>query len=255
MRRAPTSEAIALSVKRSNIWRFFEEKHLSINMRARFDPAWVDYLLRVGNGADMDGEEGEIYLPDEIIADECLIDVVYGDLFTRQMSNNELASFLIKRAIIAPLNRTCEEYNNDIVNRLPGVAVEHTSVDNVVADTVEDGEYYTTEFLNTLDPSELPPHHLKLKAGVVCMLLRNLRVHDGTLILTGLRSLLCFTTLQRYTCSCDQGRTSLCGSCPYGRSFEGATRVLTSNYITLERQQPSVHVFPASVPNQGVLRV
>lgn len=178
---APTSEAIALSVKRSPIWGFFEVKQLKFNMRARDDPHWAEYLLCVGNGIDFAGTEGEIFLPDEILSAGDLIDDVYRDLFTRQMSFEMLTEYLVERAIIAPLNQTCEDYNREIVSRLPGETMEHISVDEIVADTVEEGEYYSTEFLNTLDPAELPPSRLRLKQGVVCMLLRNLRVEDGKL--------------------------------------------------------------------------
>ncbi|KAH7720141.1 DNA repair and recombination protein PIF1-like protein [Aphelenchoides avenae] len=153
-------------------------------MRARYDPAWVRYLLRVGNGLDFEGDQGEILLPDAIISTGSLVDEVYPHLFDRQMTNDELSRYLTERAIVAPLNQTCDQYNEEIVERLPGDMVEHCSVDEVTKDTFEDGVYHTTEFLNSLNPSELPPHRLKLKRGVVVMLLRNLRVHDGKNALT-----------------------------------------------------------------------
>ncbi|KAH7704741.1 hypothetical protein AAVH_28062 [Aphelenchoides avenae] len=148
-------------------------------MRARFDAEWVHYLLRVGNGTDFPGNQGEIYLPDKIVTQNNLIDEIYGELFERQMNHHELTDFLFERAIIAPLNNTCDAYNSRIIDRLPGDAVEHASVDEVKSDTLEEGEFYSTEFVNTLNPSELPPHLLRMKPGVVIMLLRNLRVHDG----------------------------------------------------------------------------
>ena len=56
------------------------------------------------------------------------------------------------------------------------------SVDKVVAD--EDAEIYVTEYLNTVNLSNLPPHELKLKIGAPVNLLHNLnpsiRLCNGT---------------------------------------------------------------------------
>lgn len=178
--RATRSEELSLSVKYSDIWRYFKEYNLRTNMRAREDPAWAEYLLRIGRGDDFEGDEGDVHLPACIISNGNLVDEVFGEMFSRQFTQDELAEYLFVRAIVAPLNCTCDAYNTEVINRLPGTAVVHESVDEVKEDTVESGEYYTTEFLNTLDPSSLPPHRLVLKPGCVVMLLRNLRVRDGT---------------------------------------------------------------------------
>lgn len=105
---------------------------------------------------------------------------MFAELFTRQWNELELADYLSARAIIAPLNKTCDDYNDEVIRRFHGRSVEHLSVDEVVRDTLEAGEMYPTEFLNSLDPSDVPPHRLTLKEGCIVMLLRNLRVHDGT---------------------------------------------------------------------------
>jgi hypothetical protein len=38
---------------------------------------------------------------------------------------------------------------------------------------------YTSEFLNTLNPNDLPPHELNLKVGSIVMLLRNIGTRSG----------------------------------------------------------------------------
>ena len=46
---------------------------------------------------------------------------------------------------------------------------------------VEDSESdYPIEFLNSLCPTGIPPHELKLKVGAIVMLMSNLKGHPGT---------------------------------------------------------------------------
>ncbi|XP_046674707.1 uncharacterized protein LOC124363502 [Homalodisca vitripennis] len=56
--------------------------------------------------------------------------------------------------------------------KLPSEIVHYQSVDSVVE--IEDAVHYPLEFLHTLNPPGIPPHHLYLKVGAPIMLLRNL---------------------------------------------------------------------------------
>ena len=53
------------------------------------------------------------------------------------------------------------------------------SSDSITCDNEEDAIKFPLEFLHSLCPSGLPPHHLNLKKGTIVMLLRNLNPKMG----------------------------------------------------------------------------
>ncbi|KAK2940229.1 putative ATP-dependent DNA helicase [Blattamonas nauphoetae] len=70
--------------------------------------------------------------------------------------------------------------NEEIIKRVPGQFKDYFSLDSAVYDNPQtDTVCYTTEFMNSLTPSGLPPHHLQLKEGAIVMLLRNLDIENG----------------------------------------------------------------------------
>ncbi|EFP07889.1 hypothetical protein CRE_14160 [Caenorhabditis remanei] len=67
--------------------------------------------------------------------------------------------------------------NEEVHNRMRGSEKIFYSRDEVVDDS--NTKVVTTEFLNSINTSSLPPHRLKLKVGSIVMLLRNLDVASG----------------------------------------------------------------------------
>ncbi|KHJ80320.1 hypothetical protein OESDEN_20006 [Oesophagostomum dentatum] len=53
------------------------------------------------------------------------------------------------------------------------------SVDEAIQHEGSSDELYPMEYLNTLEPTGMPPHELRLKKGAIVMLLRNLDVTNG----------------------------------------------------------------------------
>ena len=123
----------------------------------------------------------------EILSDGDLQNEVYGDMLQRQMSEDELLNYLDGRAILTPLNVDCDSYNTDIVAALPGTSYMYRSADEIIPSSVKDGVNYPPEFLNTLRPTDVPPHELVLKPGAVVILIRNVNVRKG--LCNGLRLL------------------------------------------------------------------
>jgi ATP-dependent DNA helicase PIF1 len=62
---------------------------------------------------------------------------------------------------------------------MEGEAITYQSADYVLDERSATAELYTTEFLNSLNLSGLPPHSLTLKKGCIIICLRNLDRHNG----------------------------------------------------------------------------
>ena len=84
---------------------------------------------------------------------------------------------LAERAILATRNDTIDNLNEQLLASMNGELFTSYSVDKVMDDG--DAETYATEYLNTVNLSNLPPHKLKLKIGAPVILLRNLSPSIG----------------------------------------------------------------------------
>jgi ATP-dependent DNA helicase PIF1 len=153
---------------------------LVINMRAKNDPWFVEYLLHVGGGTEVTNSDGDIRLPDEVCVPysgsdndlDNLIDFVYPDL-NEKMSDS---TYITSRVILSTQNDWVDMINAKMIDRFQGEHMVYHSFDNAMDDP---HNYYPPEFLNTLMPNGLPPHVLKLKIGCPVILLRNIDPANG----------------------------------------------------------------------------
>ncbi|KAJ8886366.1 hypothetical protein PR048_012577 [Dryococelus australis] len=65
---------------------------------------------------------------------------------------------------VSPRNDTVNEINNLIIQRVPGQVKTYKSIDTVT--NVDDVVHFPQDFLNSLNPSGLPPHELSLKVDL-----------------------------------------------------------------------------------------
>ncbi|KAG2212474.1 hypothetical protein INT45_013811, partial [Circinella minor] len=171
-----------------DIWRHVVIHRLRTNMRVQQAANSADanqlrdfaeYLLRIGNGAEpiVPNTEDRVQIPTQMLMPRYntydLIAAVFGNLHLPTVNRQ----FLTSRAILTPKNKDVAILNNLILDQFPGDISELKSADTV--DDLEDQIRYPNEFLNSLDPSDLPLHNLKLKVGCPIMLLRNLDTANG----------------------------------------------------------------------------
>ena len=180
------NDVVRQALTKSPIWSHVLMHRLQTNMRVQQAAntneattlnAFAHYLLSVGSGREAIAPDTEdrIRLPDAMLLPGynllTLIDYVFGDFSC--MSSD----FLMGRAILTPKNKNVAAINDDVLDRFPGEMREFASSDAM--EDPEDQIQYQPEFLNTLQPSSLPPHLLKLKIGCPIMLLRNLDATRG----------------------------------------------------------------------------
>jgi hypothetical protein len=173
-------KTVQTSIKRSKVWRHFSKLKLHQNMRT--GPDEIEYnkwLLDLGDGVlanEHNLGDDIIEIPSECIEVGDLVTSIFGIEISLEESN---IRSLAKKAILSPKNEHVLEINNEVLNRSTGEVVTYYSIDSVVQDEDGTSDDFPVEFLNTLTPSGVPPHELKLKVGAIIMLLRNLNKKRG----------------------------------------------------------------------------
>jgi ATP-dependent DNA helicase PIF1 len=164
------------SIKYSKAWPKFKRFTLINNLRSD-DPNFSDWLLQLGDGT-LTNQEGLnpdiILIPNEFLTNGNLVTEIYGDDINEQDFRD-----LANRAILTPLNKTVDKVNEEIIAKLDGELMIYYSTDEAHCDDPKDAANFPLEFMNTLTPSGMPPHALKLKLNSIVILLRNLDTKRG----------------------------------------------------------------------------
>ena len=170
VRGASCVQVIENSINKSNLWVNFHTFHLTHNMRADSDPYYASWLLEIGMGS----ANGVAIIPPNLISSGDIIEDTFGsrpELLTADEMKN--------KCILSPKNIDILRINEQVLDKLQGQERVYLSSDKVNVDDGDDPTLYTTEFLNSLTPSGMPPHKLKLKIGCIVILLRNINPSIG----------------------------------------------------------------------------
>ncbi|GBP64209.1 hypothetical protein EVAR_38696_1 [Eumeta japonica] len=131
-----------------------------------------------------------------------LVNNVYPDIHNISCKT---ISWFKERAILSPTNEQVDKVNNLILAKIDTPTQIYYSVDTVLDS--EEAVHFPTEFLNSLNPSGLPPHKMELKVGCPVILLRNLnppKLCNGTRLLV--KSLKTFIIECTILTGCGTGR-------------------------------------------------
>jgi hypothetical protein len=189
--RGSRGEVVNACLKRSASWGIVQPLALIVNMRVQLNlqnglpatelQAFADYLKRLGDGTDRTyPEHGEdmVAIPDDMCCQtedvNDLITAIYGDLATISDPSTRQA-YIVERAILTPKNVDVDVINDTMMATFnQDSPQEHVYLSaDCVAEADQRGTW-PVEFLNSLMPSGVPPHTLRLKVGCPIMLLRNM---------------------------------------------------------------------------------
>lgn len=176
--RATHADEVNASLKSSYLWKYIHKLSLTINMRIQlqqlnYSQQFANQLLQIGEGKiKPNNNDNEITFPKNfgkmVASEQELIECIFPDV----SKNYNNIDWLAERAILAPKNEKVNRINEIIQSKIPGKTFTYLSIDTVTEE--EQAVNYTTEFLNTLEPSGMATHKLTLKIGSIIILLRNL---------------------------------------------------------------------------------
>jgi hypothetical protein len=192
VKRAPRSGITAACLQRSFLWRDLTVLRLTQNMRlppTGVNREFADWLHDMSYNTELYGSiELPPYLRERTVQSmEQLCNQVFP---ATDFSTNMPDDYFADRAILTMRNKETAEFNDYVVQHLPGALEARFSVNKAVADGPDDDlADYTPEYLQSIDSSGLPPSVLNLKPGMPVMLLRNIRPAEGLCNGTRLRIL------------------------------------------------------------------
>ncbi|XP_017239700.1 uncharacterized protein LOC108212487 [Daucus carota subsp. sativus] len=190
------AEIVSACVTRSRLWSICTIFLLTKNMRLNQGKSQeeIDDLIKFAQWV-LDAGDGKLSSPDKSIfpnakEDDIFVPAQFCDVDKVNTVENMISStfpdfaergsdpkYLSERAILTPTNQTVTHLNALIVEKLPGISVSYFSVDSAEdfgGTEAEMNSAFPIEYLNSINVPGMPPHDLKLKVGVVVMLMRNL---------------------------------------------------------------------------------
>jgi len=194
-----------ICIKHSPLWDLFKVLTLHQNMRTGpGQEEFSDWLLQLGEGRLPTNDEEQIEVPEQCLVAGDLVDEMFG----QSMSFDDVYYRYCKSVILSPKNASTLDINWRVLARLSPrqsftlllpflfyttsnifskifatfadvEATTYWSVDEPCTEHGEDPTLYPAEFLNSLTPSGMPRHELRLKVGAIVILLRNISPKNG----------------------------------------------------------------------------
>ncbi|XP_075075145.1 uncharacterized protein LOC142162649 [Nicotiana tabacum] len=164
----------------SSIWNELEKLKLSENMRAKTDPAFCDYLLRIENRQERVNSANKIEIPYSLIIPYTTEKQSLDKLFIAIDSNLDSlcsnSSCTYSCVILTTKNDFVDKINGMLIDRFTRKLKIFIRSDEAIE---FNNQTQFEDLLHTLNPPGLPPYKLSLKENCPIILLRNLNPCEG----------------------------------------------------------------------------
>ena len=179
-------QIVKASINKSSLWNNCRVFILTKNMRLTKNPSdivakeFAEWILKIDDG-ELNNSESEALI--EILHDlliqlsthpfNNIVNATYPDFHTEFNDSK----YLEERAILAPTNEVVEDikdYMIDLTNVDEETYLSANSICKASTNILDQDVMYPKEFLNSLKFTSIPNHKLRLKAGLLIMLFRNL---------------------------------------------------------------------------------
>jgi hypothetical protein len=108
VQRGSRAQIVGASLRISYLWNSMHHLKLVCNMRAKSDPWFAEYLLRIGGGSEEANGDGEIHLLDDICIprtwEDSDLDTLIDCLFLALNANMSNKSYITSQAILSQWN-------------------------------------------------------------------------------------------------------------------------------------------------------
>lgn len=159
----------ANSIRSSDLWERFQILRLTAPMRYAGDPAYADWVDRVGDG-----------LPPY---ETTHVDDLHAAANYLFMDDNLATSpDAVHRAFLSPFNERVDRFNDLMLDKVNGDHRTYHSHDTIKE--LDDASFHLpvgaeSDILATMHEPGVPPADLKLKVGCIASVMRNLSIEDG----------------------------------------------------------------------------
>ncbi|XP_019242642.1 PREDICTED: uncharacterized protein LOC109222781, partial [Nicotiana attenuata] len=154
VRSGKKEDFIQESLLYSEIWNQLEKLQLSENMRAKTDPTFCEYLMRIGNGQEKTNSHDKIEIPDcfviPFVSENQSLDMLFRVTYTNLRTCFSDASSMTSRVILTTKNDFVDEINDLLIAQFPGDPKTYVAFDETIE--ANDQSQYE-DFLHTLHPA------------------------------------------------------------------------------------------------------
>ncbi|XP_047264377.1 uncharacterized protein LOC124896700 [Capsicum annuum] len=121
--KSTRAKMVNSNLVKSYLWRHMERIKFTRKVRARTDPSFSEFLLRMGNGEEPTIRDDLVFLPKELVTQNASSstgeDTLVEQIFLSMDKNVSCAKYMTERAILANRNEYVDQLNEMLIFRFP----------------------------------------------------------------------------------------------------------------------------------------